>query len=161
MLVILNVMLNVPIFLSNHNNPLWALGFYSLWGSTFALVSLILSIVACHREGWFRTAYITTEISYSVNWVILILFWGILVPVGFARAEEAGEPIPVIGLVYQACLHLIPWLTTVTELAMTDMALEKSHTWIAFVVMCPIYMFFHWFVAIFVLEDNPKGTIYN
>jgi hypothetical protein len=49
-------------------------------------------------------------------------------------------------------------LTTVSDLWMTDMALEKSHTWIAFVTMCPCYMIANWMVSTMVTKT---GTIYG
>lgn len=35
-LVVLNIIMNLPVFIGNYNNVMFALGFYSLWGSTIA-----------------------------------------------------------------------------------------------------------------------------
>ena len=55
---------------------------------------MVMSIVAVYRENWYRSAFIWTEISYGVNLVILILFWGILWPQVTAMMEIAkkGDP---------------------------------------------------------------------
>ena len=156
--MIFNIILSVPILLANISNPFFALGFYSLWGSFIALGSHIFSIIACNRDGWFKVAYISTEISYAVNWIVVLIFWLYLVPVGLQRGEDSGVEFPTSMLVYQGCLHAIPLLTTISDLWMTDMALEKSHTWIAFVVMFPCYMMANWGVATLVRDT---GTIYG
>jgi len=54
--------------------------YYSLWGATLALFSMIFSIVAIKRESWFRAAYISVEISYAANITIFWIFWLILWP---------------------------------------------------------------------------------
>jgi hypothetical protein len=57
-------------------------------------------IIACNRDGWFRFAYISTEISYAVNWIVVIIFWGVLVPVGLKLAKDAGIELQTSALVY-------------------------------------------------------------
>jgi hypothetical protein len=99
-LMIINICLTVPIFLSNQSNPFWAFGFYSLWGSAIALVSQICSIIACNRDGWFKVAYISTEISYAVNWIVVIIFWCVLVPLMLNMAKDAGIEVQTSTLVY-------------------------------------------------------------
>ena len=54
------------------------IAYYSLWGATLALISMIFSIVAIYKESWFRAAYISVEISYAVNTTIMIIFWTFL-----------------------------------------------------------------------------------
>lgn len=44
------------------------------------MLSHIFSIIACNHEGWFRTAYIATEVSYAANTLIVIVFWLVLWP---------------------------------------------------------------------------------
>lgn len=87
------LLIMIPVYISSFFTQI-RLGFnpfavfatyYSLWGISFALVSQIFSIIAIHREGWFKTAYITTEISYAVNSFIMIGFWFVLMPSLFAR----------------------------------------------------------------------------
>ena len=80
LLCIANVIINIPIMLTNATNPLYALAFYSLWGTTTAFVAHVFGIVASNHEGWFKTAYIATEISYSVNIIVVLVFWLILWP---------------------------------------------------------------------------------
>lgn len=58
----------------------------------------------------------------------------------------------------------MPWLTTVTDLYMTDMALERSHWWIAFITMFPFYMLCNWWGAMTIglmSDPNIKGKIYG
>ena len=70
---------------------------------------------------------------------------------------------------YMALIHAIPFITTVSDLWMTDMALEKSHWWIAFVTMCPFYMVANWIGAMTVgwkdrpdvSEEDKYGQIYG
>jgi len=37
-------------------------------------------------------------------------------------------------------LHFIPWSSTVINLAITDMALNKRHWWMSIVFFCPCYL---------------------
>ena len=60
-----------------------------------------------------------------------------------------------------AIIHAIPWITTVVDLWMTDMALEKSHTWIVFVTMCPCYMVANWIGAMTVGQPGAPGQPNN
>jgi hypothetical protein len=39
LLCVVNIVVNIPIFMTNVNDVVYATAFYSLWGSTFALVS--------------------------------------------------------------------------------------------------------------------------
>jgi len=41
---------------------------------------------------------------------------------------------------YQGLLHFIPLVSTVINLAITDMTLNKRHWWIAVITVCPCYM---------------------
>lgn len=62
-------------------NPLDVqLYYYSLWGLLVSIVAMIMSIVAVYKESWYRVAFISCEISYGANLVIVFLFWGILWP---------------------------------------------------------------------------------
>ncbi len=71
----------VIVNIAQQFNPLSVIiTYYSLWGATLALLAQIFSMIACNREGWFKIAYITTEISYAVNTTIVIVFWFILWP---------------------------------------------------------------------------------
>lgn len=68
-----------------------------------------------------------------------------------------------------ALIHGIPFVTTVSDLWMTDMALEKSHWWIASITMCPFYMTANWIGAMTVgwsmmpgvPEEYKYGHIYG
>ena len=65
---------------------------------------------------------------------------------------------------YQGLLHAIPWITTVSDLYMTDMALEKSHWWIAFIVMFPCYTICNWWGAMtlgYMADPTIKGRVYG
>merc|ERR1711934_757805 len=70
-LMILNILQYSTVLLSNITtsvNPIAnALQTYSIWGILFAFVAQILSILACNYEGFFRIAYIVTEMSLAVN----------------------------------------------------------------------------------------------
>merc|ERR1712006_57366 len=57
----------------------------------------------------------------------------------------------------QGLLHAIPLLTTILELAMTDLALEKSHWKIVSFVLCPCYMISH-FITSYLIRDT--GSVY-
>lgn len=59
---------------------------------------------------------------------------------------------------YQGLLHFIPWTTTVVELAITDLALEKSHWKLMGLVMCPCYMAFN---ALGALTWEPLGKVHK
>ena len=68
------------------------------------------------------------------------------------------------GLWYQGLLHFIPMLTTVLNLWMTDMALERSHWWMSVITMFPIYMGFNWYGAMnwgSLVVPGRKGDIYG
>jgi len=63
---------------------------------------------------------------------------------------------------YQGLIHAIPMLTNIADLALTDMALEKKHWWIAFLTMFPFYMITNWIGSMTVGGLNGKiGTIYG
>jgi hypothetical protein len=98
-------------------------------------------------EGWFKFAYITTELSYAINAIVVIIFWIILWPWVLSMTEGMEGPEVTYGLWYQGLIHSIPMITTVANLWMTDMALEKSHWWMSFIAMCPIYMVCNWYGA--------------
>lgn len=114
--------------------------------------------MASDDESYFKTAYILTEISYAANFVIVIVFWFILVPMAIEEYERTGVAKPTWEYAYNAVIHAIPFITTTTDLCITDMALERSHTWITFLVMCPCYMIANWYASIYV---SGKGTIYG
>ena len=113
-------------------------------------------------ESWFKFAYITTEISYAVNWIVVIIFWGLLF-----QWPEDGMPedaMAQFGLIYGAVIHAVPMITTIINLALTDMALEKSHWWITFITMFPFYMMFNYWGSFAVgsfIEPGRKGDIYG
>lgn len=154
----MNIILNVPVFIGNVKNIPLAIGFYSLWGSTITFFQHISTFLASNDKKWFKTAYYLTEIAYSVNFVIVIIFWGYMVPKEIERCEKGGKPLPTWEYYYNAVIHGIPFITSITDLYITDMALERDHTWIAFSVMSPAYMFFNWYAAVFVTKT---GTIYG
>lgn len=61
-------------------------------------------------------------------------------------------------------MHTIPMLTTILNLWMTDMALERSHWWMSFIAMFPIYMLCNWYGAMNVgslVVPGRKGDIYG
>jgi len=63
---------------------------------------------------------------------------------------------------YGAIIHGIPFLTNVIDLALTDMALEKRHWWIQFLVVFPFYMVANWIVSMNVGSfDGNIGYIYG
>ena len=60
-------------------------------------------------------------------------------------------------------IHIIPMFTTVVDLAMTDMALERSHWWITFIVMMPVYMLCNLWGAMTVgnIATGEIGSVYG
>lgn len=114
-------------------------GTYSCWGVQLALYSQIASALACNYEAWFKPAYILTELSFAVNTVIMILFW-------LGSTHLLRPPFTYVRFAVIVS-HLIPFVTTVSDLAMTDMALEKSHWWMTTLIACPFYMLANWFFS--------------
>lgn len=102
------------------------IAYYSCWGALIATEAMILSMIATHFEGWFKLAYITTEISFSVNTTIMLIFWLLLWPLMSSMGMLEDSTMRA----YQASIHFFPMLTTIAQLYFTDMALEKSHWWI-------------------------------
>ena len=167
-LVIVNIFVYLIFILMNllqKYNPLQVIIiYYSLWGATIAMVSHIFSIIACNHEGWFKLAYISTEISYAVNTLILIVFWLILWPMIVSQASSLPDEVGTFIKWYQGLLHAVPWITTVSDLYMTDMALEKKHWWITFVTMFPCYMVCNWWGSMnigYMSDPSIKGKIYG
>lgn len=164
-LVLGNFVLFIPFVamqLYTGYNPLPVIiSYYSPWGQISAFLAHIFSIIACNRDGWFRTAYIMTEIAYAINAVIMIIFWGILWPV--LSKAYSGDPAAAGIMGYQAAYHFIPFLTVVSDLYMTDMALEKKHWWIAFITACPAYMVCNWWGSMTMGNAFTKkpGSIYG
>jgi len=159
--------MNIPVILGNAANNFWySFAFYSLWGTTTALLAIIFSNLATCYESFFRVAYITTEISYSVNIIVVLVFWLILWPMTLkyiGEMEEQGVDVTFF-LWYNGIIHAVPFLTTIIDLGLTDMALEKSHWWIAFITMFPCYMIPNWIGSMTVgsvLEPGRLGNIYG
>lgn len=124
----------------------------------------IFSILACNYEGWFKAAYITTEISFAANFLIVIVFWTVLWPGLLDSLESSNAPDAVAKFMkwYQGLLHFVPFLTTIT-VWWTDMALEKSHWPIAVVTVFPFYMIFN-YIGCYTLGNmatRKKGTLYG
>ena len=143
---------------------MYALSFYSLWGTTIALFTHIASILACNYEGWFKFAYFLTEISFATNTVIVIIYWSLLFPAVMIDAAGDSSPEVTFILWYLGLIHSVPWITTVTDIYITDMVLEKSHWWVAFLTVCPVYMVFNWYGSMTygsVVNDGKKGDIYG
>lgn len=148
LLIAFYIMSFIGQILVNYNPIAVTLTYYSMWGILLALFAQIFSMIACTREGWFKIAYITTEIAYAVNAFIMLAFWVILIPNAIKNAPKPDPnvtPKPMTGvqafMAFQGIfIHIIPFVSCVTDLWLTDMALEKSHWWIAFVTMCPVYM---------------------
>jgi len=68
------------------------------------------------------------------------------------------------GLWYQGLMHAIPMITTILNLWMTDMAIERSHWWMSFITLFPVYMCFNWWGAMNVgslVVPGRKGDIYG
>lgn len=169
-LVVFGILIEISLAWNNFANPKMTFGqkiwncfcvyisYYSAWGAWLAFGAHIFSIIACNREGWFRTAYIANEISFAVNSVIMLLFWLILWP----WMSEMGMLDTAFAAWYQGLLHLIPWVTTVAELAMTDIALEKTHWKIMVLVMFPVYALANCFGSLVWNADKPGyGNIYG
>ena len=76
--------------------------------------------------------------------------------------KELSPEMQIFFKWYQGLLHAVPWLCTVFDLYMTDMALEKSHWWIAVITMCPCYMVCNWWGAMN-LEglEHQRGSVYG
>ena len=65
---------------------------------------------------------------------------------------------------YNGIIHAIPFITTVVDLWMTDMALEKSHWWISFITFFPCYMIQNWIGSMTigsVIKPGQIGNIYG
>merc|ERR1719231_481729 len=77
--------------------------------------------------------------------------------------DVASSPEATFLKWYQGLLHAIPFITTVSDLYMTDMALEKSHWWIMVIVMCPCYMCCNWVGAMTLgnMATREKGSVYG
>jgi len=51
---------------------------------------MVLSIIACNRNGWYRAAYIATEIAFAINVFVMPAFWLILWP-GMIKSYKQYE----------------------------------------------------------------------
>lgn len=154
-LLIFLIITYVEVMLANiaqQYNPLTVILFYySGWGVTVALFSMIFSIIAAYKKNWFRLAYISVEVSYAINTTVFLAFWLIIWPKLneqfdqlIENTKDSEKKKEVIALVanlklYQTALHFLPWATTVINLIITDMTLHKSHWWIAVIVVFPCY----------------------
>jgi len=60
-------------------------------------------------------------------------------------------------------VHILPWVASVTDLWLTDMALEKKHWWLGFVTMFPFYMVANLVGSLTMgsLVDGSMGTLYT
>mgnify|MGYP006169900549 CR=1 FL=1 len=136
------------------------IGYYSVWGATLSTFSMLFSVFAMYKESWFRPAFISVEISYSVNLTIMWIFWLVIWPVmtkGGAdsisnaktpEAKKAAEDFFSYMKIYYTIIHVLPFVSTVINLAVTDMALNKSHWWIAVLTLCPFYLVFNMWASL-------------
>jgi len=139
---------------------------------------MAFSVIAIYKESFFRLAFISVEISYSLNFTIMWIFWFYLWPKmkqggldAIDNATTADEIMKIKGYMiyaelYHSTLHLVPFVSTVINLAITDMALNKRHWWIAVITMCPGYMVFNLWGSMTLGTTGPNGTwvfgtIYN
>lgn len=139
--------------------------FYSYWGIISAFIAQLFSAIACHREGWFKTAYIATEISYGINTMIMFFFWLILIPTLFLTTDpsQQGRTRSQWENILMVLMHFAPWVCNVLDLWMTDMALERSHWWMCMVTVFPVYMLFNLYGSMTVGSFTTKeiGTLYG
>lgn len=136
------------------------MSYYTSWGLHWAFIALVFGMLACHFEGWFRIAYITTEIALAVNQTIMILFWLLIYPAMWSLGD-LDDPDTHFYMIFY---HLIPIVSVVLQLAFTDMALEKRHWWIAAFVMFPVYMLCNCYGVFHIpgqLDKFPWGSIYS
>ena len=61
--------------------------------------------------------------------------------------------------IYYGIIHVLPFVSTVINLAITDMALNKAHWWIAVIVMCPCYLLFNLWASLAMGTGNLKGEM--
>jgi len=130
---------------------------------------MLFSVIAIYKESWFRPAFISVEVAYSVNITIMWIFWGIIWPTltkgGDAAITNAKTPEEKKKLVdfishiklYYTIIHIVPFIATVINLAITDMALNKSHWWIAVITLCPCYMLLNMWASLTIGTLNAKG----
>lgn len=138
------------------------LGAYSCWGINSAFLSQLFSALACHYEGWFKLAYIASEISLSINIVVVILFW--IAGGNYKLLAGPHHTMDFRTQMIQILCHMTPMLANISDLASTDMALEKTHWWICTITFCPFYMCFNWYFSFVIGEfANPgrMGSIYS
>lgn len=110
-------------------------GTYSMWGVNMAFLSQVFSILACYYEGWFRLAYIATELSFSVNTIVVLIYW----PSAWRLFLPSTPTKNIQSRLTSIFCHVTPILTTISDLAMTDMALEKRHWYMMMPFMFPFY----------------------
>lgn len=65
-------------------------------------------------EGWFKFAYITTELCYSINVIIVFIYWLILYPATKDDIDKAEEPGRTFMIWYGGLVHSIPMITVVS-----------------------------------------------
>jgi len=131
---------------------------------------MVLSVIACNRNGYYRAAYIATEIAFAINVFVMPAFWLILWP-GMIKAYnqyivDHPDKAKAIGiqLWFEALMHTLPGACVIINIIFTDMSLDAKHWWIAFLTVLPGYAVANYFGSIdpqIAAFTKHKGTIYG
>lgn len=103
---------------------MWFLYYFTYWGLIASIVSLATSIKAVSApERYQQAAVVSSEISLSLNFVITILFWTYMAPMVFRDLEWQG--IDLFLRIQLSALHVIPLLSTLANVVLTDITFFK------------------------------------
>lgn len=105
---------------------LWFFYYFSFWGFFANLVSLLSSMRSIeYPEVWQQIAVVSTEISFSMNLVISLIFWGYLASQIFEDLDDWSR-VDIFLRAYLYPLHILPFLSTCVNLYLTDITFFKK-----------------------------------
>lgn len=113
---------------------LWFFYFFSFWGFLANLISLVASMQSVQKPEVFQQiAVVSTEISFSMNFVISLIFWVSMASCVFKDLDE-WTGINIFLRIYVFVLHTLPLASTSINLYLTDITFYKQDWKIVLIV---------------------------
>lgn len=130
------------IYVNYHYANMMDMFYYeSEWGFLITMAHLGMSMVACENKAWNKWAVVTAEIALGFDLIIEPLFWAAIAPSVFPDMGWSG--IDLYWRIEMSIVHMIPLVSMVIQLYMTDMVFLKKDWKMCFTAgVC--YIFADW-----------------
>lgn len=105
---------------------LWFFYYFSFWGFIANLISLVAGLRAGkYPEVWQQIAVVSTQISFSMNFILGLIFWGYMASLVFEDLDE-WNGINIFLRIYVFLLHSLPFASTCINVYLTDITFFKK-----------------------------------